>query len=188
MPIDPNRYAAALLFALEAHLGQVRKGTDVPYITHPVEVSAALAQYGYPEDLVLAGLLHDTMEDVGVTFDELAACFGRRVAELVAGVSEEKERSGVKVPWRERKEAQLRHVREADREVLALKAADTLHNVASILRDWRIGGTRVWERFNAPRAEQIWYYAAVAGIVRERLGEGGLAGELRETVERLKTV
>ena len=186
MRIDPNRYATALLFALEAHGFQVRKGTDVPYITHPVAVSATLAQYGYPEELVLAGLLYDTMEDAGVSFDELAARFGPRVAALVAGVSEEKERSGARVPWRERKEAQLRHFREADRETVALKAADTLHNVASILRDWRICGERVWERFSAPREEQVWYYAAVAERVRERLGDGGLAGELGEAVDRLR--
>ena len=108
------------------------------------------------------------------------------MAELVSGVSGEKERRREKRPRRERKEAQLAHLREAEPEVLALKAADTLHNVQSILRDLRIHGERVWERFNAPREEQLWYYGSVAEIIAARLAGSELAGELMDEMEELR--
>ena len=76
MPIDNDTYARAPRFALEAHGAQKRKGSPVPYITHPVAVSAMLAQYEYPQDLVTAGLLHDTIEDAGVSFHTVAELFG----------------------------------------------------------------------------------------------------------------
>lgn len=105
---DTQRYAAALKYALDAHGGQLRKGSAIPYITHPVAVSALLAQFGYSEDLVIAGLLHDTIEDPKVPYAELERDFGRHVADLVAGVTEEKERDAKKLPWRERKEGVAR--------------------------------------------------------------------------------
>ncbi len=189
MPIDPARYAEALRFALAAHGGQRRKGSDVPYITHPVAVSATLAQYERGEDLIIAALLHDTMEDTGTSFAELAERFGRRVAELVRSVTEAKHRDGGEIPWQERKEAQLRHVREADLDTVWLKAADTLHNLQSILRDRGIVGEGVWQRFKAGKQQQLWYYTNVTEAVGERLqGERlgkGLAGELREAVRHL---
>ena len=114
---------------------------------------------------------------------EIEALFGRRVAELVAGVTEEKERGGERVPWRERKEQQLAHLLAADREVLTLKAADTLHNIRSILGDLRLKGNAVWERFRAGREEQVWYYTSVAKGIVQRLGEEGLAGELARAAE-----
>lgn len=183
MGYDFERYAKALRFALEAHGEKTRKGTDIPYITHPVAVSAQLARYGQAEALVIAGLLHDTIEDAGVTQEEIVGLFGRRVSELVAGVTEEKERDGERVSWRERKEQQLAHLLTADRDVLTLKAADTLHNIRSILEDLRLKGNAVWERFRAGREEQVWYYTSVAKGIVQRLGEEGLAGELARAAE-----
>ncbi|MGE5599558.1 MAG: HD domain-containing protein [Bacteroidota bacterium] len=185
MGYDFGRYAEALRFALEVHGKMTRKGTDIPYITHPVAVSAELARHGQAEDLVIAGLLHDTIEDGGVTRAEIERLFGRRVAELVAGVTEEKERGGERVPWRVRKEQQLAHLLVADRDVLTLKAADTLHNIRSILEDLRLRGDAIWERFRAGREEQVWYYTSVAKGIVDRLGAEGLAGELARAAGEL---
>lgn len=96
-------------FAERAHRGMVRKGSDIPYITHPLEAAVIVSGMTDDEELIAAALLHDTMEDAGITKDELEHNFGRRVAELVAGETEDKSRT-----WLERKMATHRHLAVAD--------------------------------------------------------------------------
>lgn len=185
-PVDPHRFAEAVRFALAAHGDQLRKGSPVPYITHPVAVAGILAQYGCPEPLVLAAVLHDVLEDTPVTAPELQARFGARVTRLVQAVTEVKRRDGRPVPWEERKSGQLEHLRRgAEAEVVLLKAADVLHNVASIVRDLRLRGPATWDRFRRGAGDQLRYYRAVVEAVTERLGDHPLAVELREQVELL---
>ena len=132
--MNPHRYEEALRFALHAHEGQLRKGSDIPYITHPVSVSAILAQYGYGEDLIIAGLLHDVLEDTAVTPVELEKRFGEDIALLVCGVTEREEgRSRLARAWEIRKEEALWHAGLAEEQVVA-KTADALHNVNSYSR------------------------------------------------------
>lgn len=183
--LDLKRYSSALRFALASHQTQRRKGSSVPYITHPVGVSAILAQHGYAEEVVLAGLLHDVIEDAQVLPGELARRFGARVASLVQGVTEQKQAHGKDIRWEVRKAQQLEHLCEADLDVVALKAADALHNVRSITRDLRVRGDSVWSVFKRSRDSQLDYYRAVARITRERIGAVPLAGELHEAVEEL---
>lgn len=143
-------YQKVRLFAAEAHKGQLRKGSDVPYITHPVGVSAILAQYNAGGDVVVAGLLHDTLEDTKMTREELEAHFGSLIAGLVAEVSEEKLANGQEVPWEVRKRQQLDRLRNADLDVVRLKAADVVHNVRSILRDLGWSARRSGNTSTAP--------------------------------------
>jgi (p)ppGpp synthase/HD superfamily hydrolase len=177
------RLHAALAFAARAHRAQVRKGTDIPYIIHPVQVAMILVAHGFDEDLAIAGVLHDTIEDCGASAAALAAEFGDEVARLVLAVSERKEEGGARRPWRIRKEEQLAHLRAGDARVAALKAADALHNAACTLADVRVLGRDAWDRFNAGADDCLWYYGEIARLVNERLGDHPLARELRVTVD-----
>lgn len=184
------RFDEALAFAACAHHGQARKGTGdpgIPYIVHPFHVATILMRHGFAEDVVIAGLLHDTVEDTEASLATVRARFGAGVAELVAGVTELKEAGGEKRPWRTRKEEQLAHLTEAGtRDVAALKAADALHNCSATLADLRRDGPAVWTRFNASPADSIWYYRQLARLCGDHLGvDHPLVRELAATVDAL---
>lgn len=179
-----QRVDDALKLAARAHRDQVRKGTDIPYIAHPAAVAMLLVRHGFGEDLVVAGLLHDVVEDCDVPLDQIAA-FGPEVARLVAAVSETKTEGGVERPWEERKAEKLAHLRAGGADVAALKAADALHNIRSILADMAEVGPAVWGRFKRGADQSLWYYREVLGGVRAQLGDHPLARELAEAVEDL---
>lgn len=162
-----ERYDEALGWARELHAHQSRKGTTLPYLSHLLAVSARVLEDGGDEDQAIAGLLHDAIEDQGVTEPEIAARFGDEVARIVVACTDAD--TVPKPPWRERKEAYLRHLLDADAPVLRVAAADKLHNVRSLLRDLAEEGERHWDRFTAPPIEQAWYFSQLASIVGGRL-------------------
>ncbi|MCS6913902.1 MAG: HD domain-containing protein [Myxococcales bacterium] len=176
----------ALALAAQAHHGQLRKGSDVPYIQHPVHVALLLVRHGFPDEVVIAGVLHDVVEDTDVQLSYIAARFGTEVARLVEGVTERKtDEAGQERPWRTRKEEQLRHLAEADPACAALKAADALHNCQTTLGDVMRLGAAAWSRFKVPAEEQLWYYTNLAQLVRQRLGPHPLCDELEAAVAEL---
>ncbi len=180
------RFDSTLAFRASSPRTQARKGSDVPYIVHPVHVATILMRHGFDEDVVIAGLLHDTVEDTDATIGDVREKFGEGVASLVAGVTEKKEESGgAKRPWRTRKEEQLAHLAHGGRQCAALKAADALHNASATLADvTRDAGA--WGRFNASPAESIWYYRELARLCAGQLGaDHALVRELAATVEAL---
>jgi (p)ppGpp synthase/HD superfamily hydrolase len=180
------RVDAALVLAARAHRAQVRKGSDIPYIVHPVQVAMILMRHGFDEDVVIAGVLHDTVEDTEVTAEEIRTGFGAEVAALVAAVSEVKvDEGGARRPWRTRKQEQIAHLENGDARVAALKAADCLHNLQCTLADLRRIGSAVWSRFNAGAEDWLWYHRRVAELVRARLGEHPLALELDGTIDAI---
>lgn len=155
---DVNGKAAllnnAIKFAVEKHAGQVRKGTDLPYIVHPLEVMTILGAMRADAEVMATGVLHDTVEDTDATIDDIKANFGDRVAELVQGHTEDKSKS-----WEERKKEALEELRNAPFDLKCLVMADKLSNMRAIARDYRQIGDKVWERFNRPKEKQAWYYA-----------------------------
>ena len=171
-----QRYEAALALVARRHDGQRRKGGDLPYLTHLVHVARILEPYG--EDAVIAGLLHDILEDTCRTHDEICEVsmlirdsFGAHVLEAVEAVSEQKvTRSGEKIPWRERKESYVAHLRRAPLLALQVSAADKIHNMATLVLELEEKGPEVWTRFRASAEESIWFYEAVKDAVAERLG------------------
>lgn len=174
----------ALEFAARAHQGQVRKGTDIPYVSHPYAVGLMLARAGCDDEVVAAGILHDTVEDTYVTLEELREQFGERVASIVEGCSEP-DRSK---HWEERKEHTLAYLATASREIRLVSVADKLHNARSILADMRRGGEGVWVRFKRGREQQAWYYRGLAEVLcTPRAGEEPLpfCEEFRRVVEEL---
>lgn len=176
------RFDDALAHASALHRDQVRKQSGVPYVAHLLAVCALVLEAGADEDVAIAALLHDAVEDQGVTFDDLAARFGRRVASIVRECSDTDEMP--KPPWRPRKEAYLAHLEHASTDALVVTAADKLHNARSTLADLRATGPSVWARFNAGPGDQLWYHRSVADVVSRRLG-GPLADALAAAVDEL---
>ncbi|BBK35341.1 hypothetical protein STAQ_04190 [Allostella sp. ATCC 35155] len=181
-----TRFDAALAYARQAHANQTRKGTRVPYIAHLLAVAATVLEYGGDEDLAIAGLLHDAVEDQGglPRLADIRDRFGERVADIVLACSDSQATDGgAKPPWRQRKLDYLQHLDAAGGDVLLVSLADKVHNARSILRDLRTAGVgaSVWGRFNASAADTIAYYAALADTFRRRL-PGQLSDELGEIV------
>jgi (p)ppGpp synthase/HD superfamily hydrolase len=155
----------AILFAALAHSGQFRKGSRLPYLMHPLGVAKLLKQHGYAEPVVVAGVLHDTLEDTPASERQLRARFGAEVAGLVLAITEPDKGVG----WEERKSHTLRRLEHADPEVLALACADKLDNIRSIREDLPVLGEELWTRFSRPRADQQRYYRALAGLFSARM-------------------
>jgi len=175
----------ALAVSATAHRHQERKGSQVPYIIHPVHVAILLMRHDFPEEVIVAAILHDVVEDTTVTIDEIGSEFGAEVARLVAAVSEQKQEGNQPLPWRTRKEAQLDRLRSADRNTAALKTADAIHNLRATLTDFARIGDEVWKRFRGSPDEHLWYYATLAEILRPQLGDHPLALELRHAISEL---
>lgn len=172
-------YEEALRLAARAHRSQTRKGTDLPYIAHPVHVSAILQRYGFAREAVIAALLHDVVEDQDVTVAEIETRFGPAVAEIVDALSERRhDEQGEVRPWHVRKAEAIEKIRAASPAAAAVKAADVLHNVQSILYDLRHEGPGVWQRFTRGPQQMLGYYSRVAGLVQVKLGSHPLVKEL----------
>lgn len=155
----------ALCFATEKHSGQVRKTSNVPYIIHPVEVASIIATMSEDEELLVAGLLHDTIEDTNTTLAEIRQNFGKRVALLVMTETEDKrEDLPPEETWMLRKEESLVMLENTkDLDVKMLWMGDKLSNMRSIARDYAISGDAMWEKFHEKDPKvQAWYYGSIA--------------------------
>lgn len=164
----------AIEFAARAHRNHYRKGTKVPYIVHPLNVAKILIEYGCAEEVVVAGILHDTTEDTPVTIGEIRGEFGDKVAALVEAASE-RDKSDT---WEHRKSHTVEYLKTAPMDVLILSCADKLDNVKSIIEDVEKDGESVWDRFNRPKDDQEWYYRSLVGVFNSRAGENETAAKL----------
>ena len=155
------RFRRAFLFAAQKHAGQARKASRIPYIAHLMGVASLALEFGGDEDIAIAALLHDVVEDGGGApmLKEVKRRFGSRVAKIVDGCTDSD--TDPKPPWRERKESYIRHLKDADADTRLVSAADKLNNLRSILSDSRHVGESVWERFNGGRDGTLWYYRAL---------------------------
>lgn len=156
-----ERFTDALTFATQLHTNQTRKGGGVPYISHLLGVASIALEYGANEDEAIAALLHDAIEDQGgaATREEIRHRFGDVVTEIVDGCTDSDQTP--KPPWLQRKEAYIAHVPTASASVRLVSAADKLHNVWSILKDYRLLGDAVWERFQGGKDGTLWYYRSL---------------------------
>jgi len=152
------RFRRGFLFAEEKHRGQPRKSSTIPYIAHLMGVASLVLEAGGDEDLAIAALLHDVVEDCGGRdmLKEVRRRFGSRVARIVDGCTDAY--TLPKPPWRERKENYITHLRNADKDTRLVSAADKLNNVRSIISDYREIGEFVWSRFSGGREGTLWYY------------------------------
>ncbi|MDR6125143.1 (p)ppGpp synthase/HD superfamily hydrolase [Bacillus sp. SLBN-46] len=170
----------ALKTAAKAHEKQYRKGTDIPYITHPVAVGMILMKAGYSEELVAAGILHDTVEDTNLSLQDIEQLFGRNIAQIVEGCSEPDK----SLSWENRKKHTIEYLETAPEEIRVVACADKLHNIRSIASDIEQFGDQVWGRFKRGKEQQEWYYTHII----ESLGLQSsfqLLDQLKLEVERL---
>jgi (p)ppGpp synthase/HD superfamily hydrolase len=172
----------AIEVAVRAHQNQVRKGTDIPYITHPIAVGIILAKAGCPDEIVVAGILHDTVEDTKVTLDNVREKFGDKIASIVQGVSE----PDTSLPWEERKRHTLDYLKTAPPAVRLVACADKLHNIRTIATEHKKIGDQVWERFRKGRSDQEGYYRGLVESLCNRpdnQGHESLFQQLKSEVE-----
>jgi len=160
--------AAAVL-----HYEQKRKSDGKPYVLHPYSVAFILADYTDDEDIIVAGLLHDVLEDVeGYSFDDMKKDFCERIAQIVEGVSEEKNPNGnsdKRESWNIRKKGYIEKLKEDGFESMMVCAADKIHNLNSIMGAYKERGEKTFEKFNAPIEKRMWFYGEVFKILKERL-------------------
>jgi (p)ppGpp synthase/HD superfamily hydrolase len=154
----------AIEFAARAHREQFRKGTRIPYIIHPMGVAGILIEYGCAEELVVAGILHDTVEDTAITLADIRKAFGGKVADLVESASEPDKAD----TWENRKRHTIEYLKTAPPDLLILSCADKLDNIRSIRKDYESFGEAVWDRFRRARESQRWYYRSLADVFMNR--------------------
>lgn len=162
----------AILFALKAHAGTERRGKGFPYIIHPLEAMAIVASITNDPELLAAAVLHDTVEDTGVTVEQLREEFGDRVAELVEAESD-KFAEGVseEASWHSRKQAAIDHLRAAPHDAKIVAMGDKLSNMRAIWRDYQQQGDALWNLFHAKlRSDHEWHYRGLADSLKELEG------------------
>ena len=162
-----ERFTIALTYATQLHANQVRKGSGVPYVAHLLGVASIALEYGANEDEAIAALLHDAIEDQGgaATREEIRRRFGDNVTAIVDGCTDAD--TTPKPPWRQRKEAYIAHIPTASPSVLLVSLADKLYNAQSILKDYRILGESLWERFHGRKEGTLWYYRALVDAFKK---------------------
>jgi (p)ppGpp synthase/HD superfamily hydrolase len=191
-PLGP-RFAMALGYAAEAHAGQLRKGTPVPYVSHLLAVTGLVLEDGGDEDAAIMALLHDVVEDQGgrPRLDDVRERFGTVVADGVQALSDTLDKAGEERSWHERKSQYLADLERVSDAVVRVSLADKLHNARAVVRDLEGFGPELWGRFNAgggglaqKRANTIWYYTALVGIFARR-SDSPMLRELEALVTRM---
>jgi (p)ppGpp synthase/HD superfamily hydrolase len=179
------RFAQGLAMAIEAHAQQFRKGTTIPYVSHPMGVASIALEYGADEDQAIAALLHDAIEDGGpIYIDRIQSSFGDRVLQIVMGCTDGvPDASGQKGDWKQRKVAYINHLAEASDDVLLVSGSDKLHNARAIVSDMERIGDQVFERFTASKEQTIWYYSSLSQIFETR--QAPMASSLNVVVQRM---
>ncbi len=161
----------AVEIATEAHKTQKRKGTDIPYIVHPLTVGIFLAKAGCSDDVVVAGIMHDTVEDTDMTVEDVEKIFGKKIADIVAQCSEPPQEEK---DWEERKLHTIQLLENAPIEVKQVIAADKLANIKSISADLERIGQDVWKKFKRGKEKQKWYYSSILKALSKDLSDPAL--------------
>jgi (p)ppGpp synthase/HD superfamily hydrolase len=194
LPMLSKRYDEALVYASDLHRTQVRKGGDIPYLGHLLAVSSLVIEGGGTETQAIAGLLHDAVEDQGRegrTLAEIREKFGDEVATIVAECSDTDVEP--KPPWKPRKEAYISHLGYVSEATILVSLADKVDNARALLRDHRLVGPKLWDRFSEhDPQEHLWYYRALHEAFKEKetlkqKNQTWLVDELERVVDELTT-
>ena len=180
MTLFGARLVTAFEFVLAAHEGHLRKGSDIPYVSHLLGVTSLVLESGGSETEAIAALLHDAVEDRDVALDEVESRFGSEIAGIVNEVSEE--RGAQELPWCDRKRAYVAHIDVASSSALRIAVADKLHNARSLLIDYRASGESLWARFD-PEGDSLWYFRTLVHRLRLHVEDPRLGPQL-DALER----
>ena len=188
-------FEEAIVYALDAHADQLRKGTQVPYASHLLAVASLVLEDGGDEATAIVGLLHDVIEDQngdGTRYDDVRDRFGADIANAVLECSAEAKTETNE--WLPRKQHYIAHMSVATPMALQVSLADKVHNLRCIVDDYRRLGAELWSRFNAPGPDAvIWYYRSLIDVYEQRRWELNpvrvlelrrLVGQLRALLQR----
>jgi len=190
-----ERLTCAVDYARHLHVER-RKGTGIHYLAHLFGVAslvmgeAGLTGFPVTEDMVIASLLHDAVEDHGgaARLEDIRRNFGPEVARMVEGLSDTlAENHSCKEPWEQRKKAYIDRLRGEPADTRLISAADKLYNARSILEDYRLIGPEIWKRFQRTRDLQLWYYEALLDVFKST-GKMRIVDELERVVAELKQI
>lgn len=162
-----KRFEEALVFAYRLHVAQVRKTSQVPFMAHLLAVAGIVLDHGGSEDESIAALLHDAVEDQGgiEILNSIRERFGENVARIVDGCTDTYENP--KPPWKARKEAYLKRLRDEDSDVRFVSLADKIHNARSLILELRKENDSVWDQFKGGKEGTLWYYNALQQIYQQ---------------------
>ena len=167
-----DRINLAIRVAVRAHQGQYRKGSDTPYIAHPFAVAMISQQFLEDEDLFIAALLHDVLEDVpqwAYSRDDIRRDFGDAVLAIVEDVSEPLVDGANFQAWLTRKDGYIRQISQTDNLKSALVSiSDKIHNMSEILREYSEKGDAVWQNFHVDKGREIWFFEEVFAAVQHK--------------------
>ena len=187
--IYTQKIQQAINIAIETHeinKKQKRKGKDISYITHPLTVSLILSRAGASEDVIISGILHDTIEDSDesnkITKEIISEKFGNDVSTLVLSATEQNK----DLPWEERKAMALEHIQDFSNDSVLLKSADLISNVFEIKDDYDTVGNDVFNRFNAKKDKTLWNYGSVAEKLLNKWPESPLSDDLKVLLEKIE--
>lgn len=190
-----HRLTSAADYARTLHIER-RKGTGIPYLAHLFGVASLVmgeaGPNGFPvtEDMVIAALLHDAVEDHGGAerLEDIRVNFGSNVARMVEGLSDSLAAdSNDKGPWEQRKREYIERLRSEAADVRLISAADKLYNARSILEDYRLIGAEIWRRFKRSRDLQIWYFETIL-VEFKSSNPSRIVAELERVVAELKQI
>ena len=182
----------AIRFAIKTHEGyqkQKRKGKDEPYIIHPLTVGLILASTGVSEDVIIAGILHDTIEDSveikkPLMPERIEERFGKKVLDLVMSVTEQNK----DLSWDERKAEALEHIKTFSNDSLLLKSADIISNTSETINDYKKGGDKIFEKFNASKEKLLKAQTDAIEVILKRWSENPLADDLNKLLEEIMVI
>ncbi len=181
---EEDKIFQAFEFAFKAHALQLRKGTFVPYFVHPLGVGKILIECHFCKEIVIAGILHDTVEDTDVTFEDIKKKFGDEIAKIVEECSE-RDKSKT---WEKRKEQTMEKLKIISSFALLVSCADKLDNIRAIRNDLRWEGEHVWKRFKASKEKQKWYYQSLAEFFQDHNKKGLSEKLFQEFVSEVEAV
>jgi len=185
-----DRFFDAMSYATQWHKDEVRKSTNIAYISHPFGVAALVLEALGDEDQAIAALLHDVAENCGgeARLTEITEQFGPRVAHIVRGCSDSILAAGQeKAPRQERKGAHIAKLANSDADILLVTAADKAHNARAIASDAQTVGVQIWDRFNGTREEILWYYNSVYAILKDNKVTPTLLNPLRSAIDIMES-
>lgn len=181
--IFSEKIQEAIDFADSAHKGQKRKVSNLPYVVHPLGVALILARLKTPEEIIVAGLLHDVIEDCGVVLEEISEKFGTNVARIVDDLTEKNKN----LPWETRKQKAIEHISEMKKDSLLVKSADILYNLSDIKRNFETYGDQVFKYFNAPKEKQLERYEKLIKALDKKMEKNPLLPEIKKSFRLFKT-
>src|ERR1700739_3039633 len=190
-----DRFSSALNYARHLHIER-RKGTNIPFMAHLLGVASLVmgqaGQVPFPitEDMVIAPLLHDAVEDHGgqTRLEDIRCNFGPEIARMVEGLSDSfEEDSSQKKSWEERKQAYIFRLKDEPANVQLISAADKLYNARTMLDEYRVIGPEVWKRFKRGRDSQIRYFHELLRVLKSA-GSNRIVEELDRVVAELERI